>query len=173
MKKSIIKRRKRVVAPINGQAHQYTTATSSPAPAAAPPQPPPPPPAQPQQPYQVAVDFTTSFRPSSSTDSNSNGTRKRSLAAMEDSERNIQSLLDAHAQQSHGDVPIEPSLLALGVEALGDEQKRQMLAKRKEELVREMRRVTEEMDACDRELEKLGRADAAAPTTEQSVAAPS
>lgn len=55
-----------------------------------------------------------------------------------------------------GDVPIEPSLLALGSGDLSDEQRRHILLQRRHELERESKRIKEEMDGCDRELQKLG-----------------
>jgi len=61
-----------------------------------------------------------------------------------------------------GDVPIEPSLLVL--DAVGDdnasseERKREILLQRMMVLERESKRIREEMENCDRELERLGRA---------------
>lgn len=55
-----------------------------------------------------------------------------------------------------GDVPIEPSLLALGNGDLTDGQQRQILLQRRHELERESKRIKEELEGCDRELKRLG-----------------
>lgn len=55
-----------------------------------------------------------------------------------------------------GDVPIEPSLLALGSGELSDEQRRTILLQRRHELERESKRIKEELEGCERELQKLG-----------------
>ncbi|CUS15690.1 unnamed protein product [Tuber aestivum] len=88
--------------------------------------------------------------------------RKRSLSVAEadgDNQRthSINSILNPHGQMSN--VPIEPSLLALGVNdnetLLTAEQKRQLLLQRKNYLERETKRIKAEMEECDKELEKL------------------
>lgn len=58
-----------------------------------------------------------------------------------------------------GDVPIEPSLLALGagtMAELTDEQRRAILLQRRHDLERESKRIKEELEGCERELQKLG-----------------
>jgi len=88
--------------------------------------------------------------------------RKRSLSqSMEDDlldsrgHQSINSILNI-SQGSTRDVPIEPSLLALcqGPELTHD-QKRQLLLEKRVLLVRESKRVKEELDNCTLELERL------------------
>lgn len=92
--------------------------------------------------------------------------RKRSLSIAEADNlatdqrlHSINSILNPRSQNQHlnmGDVPIEPSLLALGSSDLTDEQRRHILRQRRYELERESKRIKEEMDGCDRELQELG-----------------
>lgn len=91
--------------------------------------------------------------------------RKRSLSIAEADNlttdqrlHSINSILNPRSQNQHlnmGDVPIEPSLLALGSGELTNEQRRHILLQRRHELERESKRIKEEMDGCDRELQKL------------------
>jgi len=107
---------------------------------------------------------------------NSSQPRKRSLSVAEadgDNQRthSINSILNPHGQMS--DVPIEPSLLALGTGGnetiLTEEQKRQLLIQRRNDLERESKRIKAEMDECDRELEKLEAAASATSVADQVV----
>lgn len=172
MKKTIIKRRKRVVPPANGNFNQ------SPAALAATPQA-----MQIQQaPEQQdggdvnvemttvqqrqvppPVDFTHTFRNSHPTTTVAVGveqaqshTRKRSLSSFEgDDVRQIQSIRSL-LNNTGIDVPIEPSLLALdNFSELSDDQKRRALLEKKQHLERESKRIKEEIDQCDGELQKL------------------
>ncbi|KAI5804992.1 hypothetical protein EDC01DRAFT_626895 [Geopyxis carbonaria] len=173
MKKTIIKRRKRVVPPANGNF------TQSPAALAATPQA-----MQLQQaPEQQQdggdvnvemttvqqrqvpppVDFTHTFRNSHPTTTVAVGieqaqshTRKRSLSSFEgDDARQIQSIRSL-LNNTGIDVPIEPSLLAFdNFSELSDDQKRRALLEKKEHLERESKRIKEEIDQCDGELQKL------------------
>lgn len=91
--------------------------------------------------------------------------RKRSLSiaeadnlATDQRPHSISSILNPRSQNQHlnmGDVPIEPSLLALSSSELTDEQRRHILLQRRHELERESKRIKEEMDGCDRELQRL------------------
>lgn len=91
--------------------------------------------------------------------------RKRSFTVAEaenDSQlpHSLSSILNPNRQM--GDVPIEPSLLALDAagddNASNEERKRQILLQRMMVLERESKRIREEMESCDRELERLSRA---------------
>jgi len=102
--------------------------------------------------------------------------RKRSLSVAEadgDNQRthSINSILNPHGQMSN--VPIEPSLLALGTGGsetiLTEEQKRQLLLQRRNDLERESKRIKAEMEECDKELEKLEAAASATPGADQIV----
>ncbi|KAG0638099.1 hypothetical protein HOY80DRAFT_1002105 [Tuber brumale] len=104
--------------------------------------------------------------------------RKRSLSVAEadgDNQRthSINSILNPHGQMSN--VPIEPSLLALGADGnetiLTAEQKRQMLLQRKDDLERESKRIKAEMEECDKELEKLATAASVTPGDEVVIMA--
>ena len=70
-------------------------------------------------------------------------------------------------------VPIEPSLLALGTGGsetiLTEEQKKQLLLQRRNDLERESKRIKAEMEECDKELEKLEAAGSATPGADQVV----
>jgi hypothetical protein len=70
-------------------------------------------------------------------------------------------------------VPIEPSLLALGVDGnetiLTAEQKRQMLLQRKDYLERESKRIKAEMEECDKELERLATTASVTPGDDEVV----
>lgn len=91
--------------------------------------------------------------------------RKRSLSIAEADNlatdqrlHSINSILNPRSQNQHlnmGDVPIEPSLLALGSGELTDEQRRSILLQRRHELERESKRIKEELEGCERELQKL------------------
>jgi len=102
--------------------------------------------------------------------------RKRSLSVAEadgDNQRthSINSILNPHGQMSN--VPIEPSLLALGTGGnetiLTEEQQKQLLLQRKNDLERESKRIKAEMDECDKELERLEAAASATPVADQIV----
>lgn len=102
--------------------------------------------------------------------------RKRSLSVAEadgDNQRthSINSILNPHGQMSN--VPIEPSLLALGTGGsetiLTEEQKKQLLLQRRNDLERESKRIKAEMEECDKELEKLEAAGSATPGADQVV----
>ncbi|CAZ86108.1 unnamed protein product [Tuber melanosporum] len=102
--------------------------------------------------------------------------RKRSLSVAEadgDNQRthSINSILNPHGQMSN--VPIEPSLLALGVDGnetiLTAEQKRQMLLQRKDYLERESKRIKAEMEECDKELERLATTASVTPGDDEVV----
>ncbi|PWW79992.1 hypothetical protein C7212DRAFT_349922 [Tuber magnatum] len=102
--------------------------------------------------------------------------RKRSLSVAEadgDNQRahSITSILNPHGQMSN--VPIEPSLLALGTNGneivLTAEQKRQLLLQRKNDLERESKRIKAEMEECDKELEKLETRASATPMADEVV----
>lgn len=92
--------------------------------------------------------------------------RKRSLSiaevdnlASDQRLHSINSILNPrsqHQQINMGDVPIEPSLLALGSGELTDDQRRSILLQRRHELERESKRIKEDLEACERELQKLG-----------------
>jgi hypothetical protein len=202
MKKSIIKRRKRVVAPANGnfahgiapaatpqtmdigqQLHAHNTGSPSDTEmtdvsANAVRQLP----NSNNQRFPLAVDFTSTSRTSSSATHNGNMSltsengdaaqqqRKRSLSLM-DSEspearslHSINSLLNPRGNGVLGDVPIEPSLLALGngMEDLPSDQKRRVLMEKRELLERESKRIRVEIEACDRELERIGTGESVA-----------
>ena len=58
-----------------------------------------------------------------------------------------------------GDVPIEPSLLALG-EGLTAEQKRMQLLERRAVLEREAKRIKDELDNCTLELKRMDETEA-------------
>jgi len=131
--------------------------------------------------FPLAVDFTSTSRASSNaapngnmslTSENSDGAqqRKRSLSLM-DSEspearslHSINSLLNPRGNGVLGDVPIEPSLLALGngMEDLPSDQKRRVLMEKRELLERESKRIRVEIEACDRELERIGTGESVA-----------
>lgn len=88
--------------------------------------------------------------------------RKRSLSIAEADNlasdqrlHSINSILNP-GSLNMGDVPIEPSLLALGSGELSDEQRRTILLQRRHELERESKRIKEELEGCERELQKLG-----------------
>ena len=192
MKKTIIKRRKRVVAPANNNF------SPSPSPAnlhtvTVPHQRHAPPPTGSQidtemsgmqitpssnhpQRNILAVDFTTPSRPSmmstapvapmQNNGQNNNASyenqpqRKRSLSqAMEGDSpdgrghQSIHSILN-NSNRS-GDVPIEPSLLALGTVELTPEVKRQQLVERKMQLERETKRIREELENCNLEIQRI------------------
>jgi len=198
MKKTIIKRRKRVVAPANGnfpsrpasavvtvpqQAQQQGAFTdgsqidtemggmsiTSPTPTHR---------------GHLAVDFTTPRPPASTLaapvapmqqieGSNAAGTyenpqsrqRKRSLSQAMDADspdgrghQSISSILNNAHGGAGGDVPIEPSLLALGIvnnAELTPQQKRQQLLERKAAIENETRRLQEALELCNTEIEKL------------------
>ncbi|KAF8242042.1 hypothetical protein K440DRAFT_619422 [Wilcoxina mikolae CBS 423.85] len=205
MKKTIIRRRKRVVAPANGnftpspalvtnqaqsqtqpqQKHSNTAAeitngirlqTSSTSLYIQEQQ-------QPHRHFPPPVDFTTPSRPLAldaaapvapmqSNSPNQHATpahvnplsqqRKRSLSQTMEGDtpdtrghQSINSILN-NPNISSLDVPIEPSLLALGQSPeLTPHQKRQMLLEKRVLLERESKRVKEELDYCTIELERL------------------
>lgn len=199
MKKTIIKRRKRVIAPANGNftpspnsgaespsfeairlqqiQHQQQNIADS----------------KGDQPRHFApppVDFTSSFRSSAlegapvapmqgSTMMYENQQlreQKRRFSQLAESDspegrshQSIISILNSSRVSGAGDVPIEPSLLALGVVPNGDggdggggcpmlltdEQKRQYYMERKELLQSELKRLQVEIDNLDMEIERI------------------